>query len=169
MGSLTRKARYPSSLNDMIPFRLTALLEPGHVLVFNPHLGTLSHLAPGPVLLREQQFTASELCVLIPLLQNYPHYCPYEQLLAHFHGGSPTSSDIDSSRLRLHMAQQEGQWDECVRPMRGVLSRVRLKMQEFGINVVAITETGYMLKRLAQTPIGTSEMPIEPWRLGALV
>ncbi|GHO82338.1 hypothetical protein [Dictyobacter formicarum] len=169
MVRLKRKERSLSGPNEMMSFRLTGLLESDHVLIFNPQLGTFSVLAPGPDLLEEQQFTVSELCLLIPLLQSYPYYCPYEQLLASYAGGQATVQDIDRSRRRLHKAQQEGRWDECVRPMRGALSRARLKMRSFGIDVVAVTETGYMLKRLKRAPHPPSEVSIEAERSRVLV
>lgn len=169
MVHLARKERYQSGPNAMLSFRLTGLLEPDYVLVFNPQLGTLSVLAPGPDLLEEQQFTVSEICLLIPLLQCYPHYCPYEQLLASYAGGQATVRDIDISRRRLHKAQQEGRWDECVRPMRGALSRARLKMRSLGLDVVAVTETGYMLKRFKRTPLPPSSVSLESERSQILV
>ncbi|GCE29442.1 hypothetical protein KDA_49260 [Dictyobacter alpinus] len=167
MASLTRRERYPAGSNAMMPFRLTSLLEPDHVLFFNPKLGTLSHVAPGPEFLEEQQFTVSELCLLIPLLESYPHYCPYEQLLASFERGRQASQeDIERSRLRLQTAEYEGLWDEYIRPLRGSLSRARLKLRRFGIDVVAVTVTGYMLKRF---PYASSQEGVDQGRFHAFV
>ncbi len=33
-------------------------------------------------MMMEQRFSESELCVLVPFLPSYPHFCPYEVLLA---------------------------------------------------------------------------------------
>ena len=73
--------------DDILHFSLDDLLPDGHTLALNLSLGTLSLIANSrdnsyPYLLAEQQFTTSELCVLVPLLKHYPYYCPYEVLLA---------------------------------------------------------------------------------------
>ena len=61
-------------------FPLQGALPEGQTLVLNTELGTLSLLSNGattPRLLIQQQFTASELSLLLPLLEQFPHYCPY--------------------------------------------------------------------------------------------
>jgi len=93
----------------------------------------------------EQQFTNSEICVLKPLLESYPHFCPYEVLLASFNSGNVTEQAVDRCRERLQEAQEAGVWDQEMRPVRNVLSRTRLKMQTFGIDIFSILETGYVL------------------------
>ena len=50
---------------------------------------------------------------------------------------------------QLHEAQLEGVWDQEMRPVRNVLSRTRLKMRTFGIEIASILETGYVLMRLS--------------------
>lgn len=141
--------------DDILHFSLDDLLPAGHMLALNLSLGTLSLIANSrdnsyPYLLAEQQFTASELCVLIPLLKHYPHYCPYEVLLASFNNGNTNEATIERSRKRLHEAQIEGIWDQEMRPVRNVLSRARLKMRAFGIEISSILETGYVLMRLSE-------------------
>jgi hypothetical protein len=89
-------------------------------------LGTLSHLA----LVQEQ----------------YPHYCPYEVLWASFHG-STSEKAIVRARSRLQQAREEGYWDEEKRPLRNMLSRARLELQEMGLAIVSLFETGYLLTR----------------------
>ncbi|TMD42709.1 MAG: hypothetical protein E6I90_12525, partial [Chloroflexi bacterium] len=91
------------------------------------------------------QFTNSEICVLKPLLESYPHFCPYEVLLANFNSGNVTEQAVDRCRERLQEAQEAGDWDQEMRPVRNVLSRTRLKMQTFGIDIFSILETGYVL------------------------
>src|SRR5271166_2540099 len=82
-------------------YPLPDLLPPGHTLVLNARLGLLSHLAkaPGearqPRLLAQEQFSASELSVLRPLLASYPDYCPYELLYASFNGGGTTERAVE--------------------------------------------------------------------------
>src|SRR5439155_18231781 len=97
-----RKVKIPISsmqetVEEVLHFSLQGLLPPGHTLALNPSLGTLSHLVcklDRPHMLMEQQFTTSEICVLLPLLEAYPYYCPYEVLLASFNNGRVTEATI---------------------------------------------------------------------------
>jgi hypothetical protein len=118
------------------------------MLAVNPTLGTLSYIvADGdrPKLLKQQQFTSSEISVLMPLLEAFPHYCPYEVLLASFHYGNTAESTVERCYQYLQEALQEGIWDQEMRPVRNVLSRARLKIRSFGIDISSILETGYIL------------------------
>jgi hypothetical protein len=65
--------------------------------------------------------------------------------LASFNSGHVTEQAIDRCRQRLQEAQEAGDWDQEMRPVRNVLSRTRLKMQNFGIDIFSILETGYVL------------------------
>lgn len=141
--------------DEILHFPLDDLLPEGHMLALNLSLGTLSLIANSrdnsyPYLLVEQQFTTSELCVLIPLLKSYPYYCPYEVLLASFNNGNVNETTIERSRKRLYEAQLEGIWDQEMRPVRNVLSRARLKMRAFRIEISSILETGYILMELSE-------------------
>ena len=129
-------------------FPLLGLLPEGYTFALNIPLGTLallSHSNEGPMLWMEQQFTNSEVCVLLPLLQLYPHYCPYEVMLAHFNSRNVDEQVIVKSRNRLQEAQELGIWEYEMRPVRNVLSRTRLKIQVFNIDIISILETGYVL------------------------
>ena len=133
---------------DIVHFSLHGLLPAGHILALNKALGTLSHLSytgDGPKLIGAQQFTNSEICVLKPLLESYPHFCPYEVLLASFNSGDVTELAIAGCRQRLQEAQETGVWDQEMRPVRNVLSRTRLKIHTFNVDILSILETGYVL------------------------
>jgi len=150
-ASLSRRMR--SSGEDILHFSLQGVLPSGHLLAVNPLLGTLSYIVNEnnhPRLILQQQFTAGEMSVLMPLLEAYPYYCPYETLLASFHYGNVTDSALERCRQYLQEAQEEGIWDQEMRPMRNVLSRARLKLRPFGIEVSTIVETGYILMYLPQ-------------------
>ncbi|GHO59457.1 hypothetical protein KSD_90560 [Ktedonobacter sp. SOSP1-85] len=148
-----RKVKTPMSYiqdidEEVMHFSLQGLLPPGHTLALNTTLGTLSHLVceqDRPHMLMEQQFTTSEICVLLPLLESYPYYCPYEVLLASFASGRVTETTIARCRERLQEAQEAGVWDQEMRPVRNVLSRTRIKTRSFGIEISSILETGYIL------------------------
>lgn len=138
----------PNTEEDILHFSVQGLLPLGHTFALNASLGTLCQLgvrADCPHLLMEQQFAASELSVLMPLLESYPYYCPYEQLFASFTYGRATESTMERCRVHLQEAMNEGVWDHEMRPMRNVLSRTRLKTRCFGIEIASILETGYIL------------------------
>ena len=139
---------------EILHYSLEELLPAGQTLALNVLLGTLSLIAydiemPYPRMMAEQQFTLSELSLLLPLLNSHPHYCPYEVLLASFNHRTVSDATIERCRQQLHEAQLEGVWDQEMRPVRNVLSRTRLKMRTFGIEIASILETGYVLMRLS--------------------
>lgn len=134
---------------QILYFHLQGALPEEHTLALNTGLGTLSYLSIDdnlrPRMLAQQQFTHSELSLLRPLLEHYPHYCPHEVMFANFYNGSVTDQAIARARERLQEAMEYGTWDHEMRPIRNVLSRTRLKLKDFGLDVLSILETGYML------------------------
>jgi hypothetical protein len=135
-------------------FPLQGVLPEGQTLVLNTALGTLSLLSKGdtlPRLLIQQQFTASELSLLLPLLEQYPHYCHYEVMFASFYNGVITEDTIERCRIQLQEALEDGCWDQQLRPVRNVLSRIRFKLRGFGLDIMSILETGYILMVTGRT------------------
>src|SRR5258708_13081420 len=68
---------YTQENEDILHFTLNGLMPSGHTLALNTILGTLSQLFCDntvPRLLGEQQFTTSEIYVLIPILEAHPYY-----------------------------------------------------------------------------------------------
>ena len=122
---------------------------PAHTFALDARLGTLSLLyleaENSPRMRVQQQFTNSEMSLLRPLLENYPHYCPHEVMFASFYTGSVTEKSVARARKRLQEAFDYGTWDHEMRPLRNTLSRTRLKVKDFGMDVLSILETGYML------------------------
>ena len=144
-------------------YLLPGLLPDGALLVFNPTLATLSCLGydqeqQTPRLLAEQQFTPMEVCLLRPLLASYPDYCAYEVLHASFYGppDSPlldlTDPAVARSRKQLEAMRQQGTWQDEMRPLRNLLSRIRLKLHPLSIDVKSILDTGCLLMPLHRTP-----------------
>jgi hypothetical protein len=128
---------------------LEGILPPGHVLAVQTHLSILAHLScefGEPHLLRAQRFTVTEMCLILPLLQQHPAYCPYEVLLAHFTSTRVTDETITRAWAQLYEAQETGIWESLMRPIRNVLTRARFRLGDLGIGVVSMFETGYMLK-----------------------
>jgi hypothetical protein len=137
-----------SVVPEMLYFVPKGLLPASHTLVLNRKLGTLSYLSKGtdhPRLVMQQQFTTSELSLLLPLLELYPDYCPYEVMFASFYNGTITEETVELCRQRLYEALERGTWDQQLRPLRNVLSRTRMKLRAFGIDISSILETGYIL------------------------
>ncbi len=82
----------------MLYFPLDGMLPAGDTLVLNTALSTLSYLSRGidcPRLEKQQQFTSSELSLLRPLLELFPHYCPYEVMFASFYNGTINEVTVD--------------------------------------------------------------------------
>lgn len=138
----------PEDTETISYFLLDGALPEGQILALNRQLGTLSLLSivgNRPCLLAEQQFTNSELSLLLPLLELFPHYCPYEVMFASFYNGVVTEAVVERCRDQLQEAMEDGVWDQQMRPVRNVLSRIRFKMRSFHIDITSILETGYVL------------------------
>lgn len=132
----------------ILHFSLMDALPPGDTLALNRTLGTLSYISCSegrPLLLKQQQFTSGEMSVLLPLLEQFPYYCPYEVMFASFYNGNINEKNVARCRERLQEAMEEGIWDQEMRPVRNVLSRTRFKMRSFGFDISSILETGYIL------------------------
>jgi hypothetical protein len=134
---------------SVLHFSLQGALPSGHIVALYRPLGTLSYLVTDgdqPRLVAQQQFTGSEMSLLLPLLDAYPYYCPYEVLFAHFYHTRVTEQIIEHCRDRLQQAQEEDTWDMEIRSMRNMLSRVRIKVRTLGMEISSLLETGYLLR-----------------------
>jgi hypothetical protein len=141
---------------------LPDLLPAEHRLALADEIGLAALVALDqerrPRLVAVQLFTASEWALLAALLSEYPDFCPYEVMLAHFHYYTAvTEQKIERMREHLSEAQEEGTWDVLMRPVRNVLSRVRSKLRSFGIAIVPLLETGYLLQPTRDTWHGQRE------------
>ncbi len=114
----TTAASYLSGSQDGETVRYFALdgaLPVGQILVLNTQFATLSFISNGderPRLVAQQQFTGSELSLLLPLLELYPHYCPYEVMFASFYNGAVTDEAVERCRRQLQEALEAGVWDQ---------------------------------------------------------
>lgn len=131
-----------------------SLLPPGHLLAVNSELGTVIQIANGnpfPSIIHEESFTSRELSLLLPLLLDYPNYCPNERMLTSFNQSTLKEREVEKTRNGLYEALQQDidqpsrSWDEKLRPLRNVLSRTRLKLRPFKIDIGSILVTGYIL------------------------
>jgi hypothetical protein len=129
-------------------YPLDGLLPAGQCLAFHRGLGTLAHLTvqeDRALVLCEQQFTEAEITLLIPLLDNYPHHCPYEVLWTSFAWNTTEEEAVSRARPRLQAALEQGGWEEEMRPVRNAISRTRLKLNRMGLNVLNVFHLGYIL------------------------
>lgn len=141
--------------HEIMHFSLQDALPQGHILALNTKFGTLSYLSLEGDRLQmiiQEQFTSTEMSVLMPLLEMFPYYCPYEVLYASFYNGKINEEIVESSRERLDVAMSDGMWDTEMRAVRDALSRTRIKLRHFGIDISSILATGYILM-LASTPM----------------
>jgi hypothetical protein len=139
----------PEQCDILQHFSLQEELPAGHRLALNPTNGTLSYLVcdgKQVQLVLQQQFTNSELSLLLPLLESYPYYCPYAVMYAHFYNGIITEKEITQASRHLQTALVRGTWEQEMKPVRNVLSRTRAKLQHFGYTISSILETGYIVR-----------------------
>jgi hypothetical protein len=78
--------------------------------------------------------------VLLALAEFYPHYSPYEVLLAQLASISP-----EYSRTLLHEAQQRKTVRQVLGPVRDVIKHLRVKLTPFSLAIVSLHGLGYQL------------------------
>ena len=124
-----------------IHLSLPGLLPENHMLVLNTakRIVILLYDEPegGARSVKEQLFPPSGMRVLIPLLQAYPNYCPYEVLLAHLY---PIS--VEEGRKQLQEAHET-----TMRPVRRAIGSIMDGLHAFGLRVCSIRSVGYVLQR----------------------
>ena len=127
---------------ELIHLTLAGLLPAEQTLVVNPLMRTATLFrsdADGRAhIVRQQQFSPNGVRVLVPLLQSYPHYCPYEVLLA-----SLFPLSLEECRKQLQEA-----WETAIRPVRRAVGSIIARLRSFGFTVYSIRGAGYLLKAL---------------------
>jgi hypothetical protein len=126
-------------------FSLHGYLPMGQTLVLNLEIHTMSLLSDGPTLIVEQQLSANEMHLIVPILESFPHYCPYEVLLSHITTNTVTEVSVERCRQRLQEAQARGGWEQELRPVRRALSSLRTKLLRFDLGISNIRERGCSL------------------------
>lgn len=142
---------YTSEDVDIFHFSLPALLPANHLLVLNIKTRTLSLLADGPLIIKQHQLTDNEMRVIMPILEFFPHYCPYEVLLSSLASTPVTSTSINRWRQRLEEAQNQKNWHQELRPLRRTLSSLRSKLHLFNLEIPTVRERGCSLTSLMPT------------------
>jgi hypothetical protein len=118
------------------------LLPAGQTLVINFETRTISLLSDGPTLIVEQQLSANEMHLLVPILDYFPHYCPYEVFLSYLSTKVVTEASIERFRQRLREAQACGRWQQELRPVRRALSSLRNKLYRLDLGISNVRERG---------------------------
>ena len=133
-------------------YPLAGLLPGGQIFALHMEMRTLSLLSEGPMLLKQQQFSDSELRVIMPILDAYPYYCPYEVLLAYISKRVVTASVITECHQRLQEAHQQGSLRNELKPVRRAISSLRAKLHSFQLEISIVREEGCNLTLLMAMP-----------------
>ncbi len=125
----------------LLHFSLPRLLPDDSTLVVNPAMGTVilfSNEAGGRARIVTQQFSPNGIRVLVPLLQAYPDYCPYDVLLT-----SLFPLSLEEGRKHLQEA-----WAATIRPVRRAIGSIMAGLEAFGLKPYSLRGLGYILKPL---------------------
>jgi hypothetical protein len=141
----------------ILHFSLRGLLSTGLTLALNLETRTLSLLSDGPQLISEDHFSVNEMSLIVPILESYPYYCPYEVLLAHISSKHVDPSLIERCRHRLLEAQINGTWQQEMRPVRRALSSLRSKLHSFDLEVSTVRERGCNLTSLTFPAVSSAD------------
>jgi hypothetical protein len=127
---------------------LDGLLPANQVLAVKPSMRTVTLLAAFSSeeahIIEQQHFSPNGMRVLVPLLQAYPHYCPYEILLASLFTYTP-----EEARDQL-----QGHWDSTIRPVRRAMNSLVPGLRTFGLQVRSIRSGGYLIEALSARRAG---------------
>ncbi len=135
---LERKGEHDEGL---LYFSLPGLLPDDPTLMVNPTIGTailLCNEVSGRARVVTQQFSPNGIRVLIPLLQAYPDYCPYDVLLA-----SLFPLSLEEGRKHLQEA-----WAATIRPVRRAIGSIMPGLAAFGLKAYSLRGLGYVLQPL---------------------
>jgi len=130
-------------------FALPRVLPAGHVLVLNTHPYSLSTFVLTQLsaevhgLVAQEVLTELEMYALLALLEAYPDYCSYEVLRAAITDEAPSRA-----RTSVHLALEQKTLNQSMKPVRNILSRCRVKLHTFGIDIRSIHAEGYLLSAL---------------------
>jgi hypothetical protein len=126
-------------------FSLPNLVQGSHRLILHKELRTLSLISDdggSPLLVQQEILSDNECQIIVPILNVFPHYCPYEVLLASIISRTTVESTVTNWRFRLLEAQSKGTWQQELRPLRRALSSLRRKLYSFGLEISTIREKG---------------------------
>lgn len=122
-------------------FSLPGFIEQDQTLVVNVTLRTAILFCHHPGsqirLVTQQKLTPHGIRALVPLLQAYPHYCPYDVLLA----------SLFPLPLQEGDQYQDDAWEKKIRALRRAIGSLQEGLRVFGLKVSSVLGSGYMLSR----------------------
>ncbi len=136
---------------QILHLSLQGLLPEGQMLALDRQMRTLSLISDRPELIIAQRFSVNEFRIIMPILEFYPHYCPYEVLLANLSSVVVTRATIECCLQRLKEAQSYGTRQQELKPMRRALSSLRNKLHAFNLDLSNVRERGCSLTSLASS------------------
>jgi len=129
----------------LLHLTLAGLLPDNQKLVINSSARTailLAQTSQGEAdIVTVQQFSPNGMRVLVPLLQAYPNYCPYEALLA-----ALFSLTIDEARRQLREIREI-----ALRSVRRAIGSLVTGLRAFGLRVRSVRSTGYLVEAISKT------------------
>jgi len=124
----------------LLHLTLDGLLPANQTLVVNPSIRTATLLSLTPEgetqIVAQEHFSPNGMLVLVPMLQAYPHYCPYEVLLA-----SLSSLSLDDALKQLQDIH-----DIAIRPVRRAINSLIAGLHDLGLQVRSIRNAGYLVE-----------------------
>jgi hypothetical protein len=126
----------------------------------NLEVRTLALLADGPLLIKEQLFSVTAWHVMLPILDAFPQYCPYEVLLSQMYCDEATEASVARCRQRLQEALSLGTWQQELRPIRRALSSLRNKLHHFDLEISNIRERGCSLTSLTSRSFSEPDLAV---------
>jgi hypothetical protein len=127
---------------SLLHLPLASLLPDNQKLVINPSARTailFAQTSPGEAdVVTVQQFSPNGMRVLIPLLQAYPNYCPYETLLV-----ALFSLTLDEARRQLSEIREI-----TLRSVRRAIGSLATGLCAFGLRVRSVRSTGYLVEAI---------------------
>lgn len=148
--SAITRAKY-STRAHITHYPLERLLPDGACLAFNVVGRILSLLvvnAQGmPEVVEQCSIAPAETLILLPMLEMYPDYCPYEVLYASVTYGNASEESVGASRTYLQDVLDGGTsgraWDRAFRPIVNVVTRLRPRLYTFHLTISSVREAGY--------------------------
>ncbi len=139
--AMNRSAHHPAE--DLRHFSLAGLLPPDQTLSINPSTRTAILWSQSSDettrIVAQQHFSPNGMRTLLPLLTAYPHYCPYETLLAHLFF-------VSVAAARQQLADT---WEIAIRPIRRAIGSLAARLRVFGLRIRNIRGAGYLVESAA--------------------
>lgn len=129
---------------DLLHLTLPGILPDNVLLVVDRHLHVVSllHYQEGLARIRVQvHFRTHGMLILLPILQSYPHYSPYDYLLSHLF-----PLPIEQCRQMIQQAHTR-EYEMLVRPLRRTMSSLSDGLHHLGLEMCSIRGVGYLLKQ----------------------